>query len=243
MDVAVNAAISAVHIDDDTTLERWFECIRATYEQQHAGSDRPDWSQFCTKLTEGAMSAGVDSHVVEQFVEHMNANDMTPIETIGQMAEVATELPALYRELAADTARGSTDEPAQEPARGGENAADAYDESAWNAFLSEHGVRWDGTDASWEQFKAWFLYEAEQRAVKAPGTGFITYAEGQSDKVAVFAQYGVTINRPAGSEGKQAPAGSEGQQAPDAQSFPEVKPGDSGEWVEYLDAMLTSQGF
>lgn len=28
-----------------------------------------------------------------------------------------------------------------------------------------------------------------------------------------------------------------------ASTFPSVKEGDSGEWVEYLDAMLTSKGF
>jgi hypothetical protein len=34
-----------------------------------------------------------------------------------------------------------------------------------------------------------------------------------------------------------------GQAQHDVSSFPEVKEGDSGEWVEYLDAMLSSHGF
>lgn len=230
MDAAVSAAISAVYIEDRTTLERWFELVCATYAQQYSGSNQPDWSQFCSALTEGAVSAGIDSHIVERFVDHMNANDINPIETIGLLTEVATELPAVYHELAANTARAPTDELVHD----GENPTGEYDESAWNTFLREHGTRWDGTDTSWDQFKTWFLYMAEQHGLTTPAMGFVTYAEGQSDKVAVFAEYGVTINRAAGTDG---------QQVLDLQSFPEVKPGDSGEWVEYLDAMLTSHGY
>jgi hypothetical protein len=134
------------------------------------------------------------------------------MDTVGRMVEVADELPVFYRQLVE-----------------GESGNDAgYDESAWHAFLTENGVRWDGTDASWDQFTAWFLYEAEQQGLRAPAAGFVGYVAGQSDKVAAFAEYGVTV------------AASENQAA---QDFPEVKRGDSGEWVEYLDTMLTRHGF
>jgi hypothetical protein len=223
MDTAVGAAISAVHIEDDVTAQRWFEFVCATYTQ-HAGSNQPDWSQFSATLAEGAMSAGIDSHLVEQFIEQMNANDVSPVETIGRMAELATELPAFYRRLTAGTPPGAE--------AGSEQDNGSYDEFAWHACLSEHASRWDGTEASWGQFKAWFLYEAEQRGVRVPATGFITYAEGQSDKATIFAEYGVGIATQ-----------KEDQHAPDVQAFPDVKHGDSGEWVEYLETMLTRHGF
>lgn len=144
------------------------------------------------------------------------------------MSELTSELPALYHQLAAQTS--------QEDATT-QDQHDQYDESAWQAFLAEHGVRWDGAGASWEQFKRWFLYEAERRTLTVPANGFVTYVEGQADKASVFALYGISITTASAD-----PAG-EPQANSDVSAFPEVKEGDSGEWVQYLDAMLTSQGF
>ena len=124
-------------------------------------------------------------------------------------------------------------------------ASTGYDPDAWTAFLNENGPRWNGDDSVWEQFRDWFAYVAGQQGLADPAEGFLTYVEGQQDKVAAFAAYGVTItpSTDTGSVGGGAGADAEPSQAPDVSTFPETKPGDSGEWVDYLDTMLTSNGF
>lgn len=137
--------------------------MRATGEQ-HAGAD---WSQLSAALTEGAVPAGIDSHIVEQFIEHLTTNDPSPAETIAHMVALAADLPAHYRQATATPG-----------------------ESAW-----QHG----GHDTA---------------------GGFVGHVEGQADNAAA-----------------------DSPEPYDVSNFPEVKPGDSGEWVGYLDTMLTSHGF
>lgn len=251
MDAAVKAAISAVRLDD-TTAQRWFEHLCATHE-----AEREDWSKFAAKLAEGAGQAGVDTRLVEQFVEFMKDNDSTPMDTMGRVVELSTELPAWYHHVIAEAqpAAQGTATPAATEAAATPEAAGGYDESAWHAFLPEFGARWDGTDASWEQFRTWFVYEAGQRGLSKAADGFVAYVAGTSDKVAAFAQYGVRVGAAAqagaaaqtGAAGATAQAGAaQGEQqaaAPDTSKFPEVKHGDSGQWVDYLDAMLTRHGY
>lgn len=137
----------------------------------------------------------------------------------------------------ADTGNGDTgsgDTTSQEPASSG------YDPAAWNAFLRENGRLWNGEEAAWDQFRTWFVYQAGQQGLADPANGFLAYVEGQPDKAAAFAAYGVTIAAPAETTGD---ASSDASQAPDTSAFPEMRLGDSGEWVDYLDAMLTSRGF
>jgi hypothetical protein len=58
------------------------------------------------------------------------------------------------------------------------------DHEAWNSFLAQHGPRWDGTEESWQPFRDWFLYYADQSQVGESARGFIAYAES-GDKVNV----------------------------------------------------------
>jgi hypothetical protein len=140
------------------------------------------------------------------------------------MAMLSSELSVHYREHATAAAAAQ------------EASTEAYDESGWQTFLMEQGARWDGTEPSWDQFKVWFLYQAEQQGMTVPATGFVTYAETQHDKVAVFAQYQVPINPAAAETGdKETPV--------NVAVFPDTKMGDSVEWVKYLEAMLTHNGF
>jgi hypothetical protein len=213
MDTAVQNAIVAIRLPD-AAAQPWFELICDTYGRL-TGPEEHNWDDFVRLLTERAMAASVDHGLVDQFVRRMADIDSAPIDTIGQLVEYGSQLPLLHQELTADAM----------PAGG-------YDESAWQGFLGEHGVRWNGEDAAWQQFRTWFLYEAGQRNLTEPATGFITYVESMSDKAAAFAQYGVHIAGHAPHD-----------QAPDVSAFPETKHGDSGEWVTYLDAMLTSNGF
>lgn len=136
-----------------------------------------------------------------------------------------------------------------------ESASSGYDPDAWSTFLAENGPRWNGDDAAWDQFRTWFVYQADQQGLADPANGFLTYVEGQPDKIAAFAAYGVTIAAPAhagdtatsdtatSDTATSDTATSDASQAPDTSTFPETRPGDSGEWVAYLDAMLTSNGF
>lgn len=66
----------------------------------------------------------------------------------------------------------------------------------WYTFIAENGPRWDGTQQSWQQFKDWFRYQANEQGLLSQADGFLGEAE-QSDKHAVFARYGVTVARPA----------------------------------------------
>lgn len=232
MDDAMRNAITAVHLDDETVQDRWFEAICTTHDEL-AETEDPDWQKFTSSLTDKAMSAGIPTDTVEQFIQHMNDTDLAPLETIAKLRDRSTELSALYRDHAVGT-------------DGQDNAAgdgEGYDESAWHSFLAEHGAYWNGDDAAWEQFTTWFHYQAEQNNLATPAREFVAYAESQQDKVAVFATYGITIRKPerAATESTQDNAAAEPNTDPN--SFPEVKHGDSGEWVEYLDAMLTRNGF
>jgi hypothetical protein len=235
MDDAMRNAITAVRLDDETTRERWFETMCTTHAKL-AEADDPDWEKFTSSLTEKALSAGISADTVEQFVRHMNDTDMAPLETIAKLRDRATELPALYREHAADT----DDQDGTDNAAG---ADEAYDESAWNAFLAEHGAYWNGDDSAWDQFTTWFHYQAEQNNLAKPARDFIGYVESQTDKVAVFAAYGISIPKSGTGAGETAQDGAAAHEEPDLSQFPEVKHGDSGEWVDYLDAMLTRHGF
>jgi hypothetical protein len=214
MDAAVTGAITAVHLDDEGAAQRWFALICETYDKTiDAGA--AEWPSFTAALLEAASGGGVGADLVEQFVEHLQLTDSTPFETVGRLRELGTDLPAWHRELTA-----------KEP--GAESGG--YDESAWQAFLAEHGARWDGADSTWDQFREWFVYTATEQGLGEPAAAFVAYAESQPDKVAVFAQYGLSI------------AGAEAA-ATDTSTYPRLKEGDTGEWVDYLDTMLTSKGF
>ncbi|GAB1513168.1 hypothetical protein [Actinophytocola sp. KF-1] len=91
------------------------------------------------------------------------------------------------------------------------------DPAAWHRFFAAHGPRWNGTEQAWDQFRTWFLYQADQAGVTAAATGFLTEAEN-GDKIAVFARHGVTIAAPAAA----APAA----QAPSAEDGPGDAAGD-----------------
>lgn len=216
MDAAMTGAITAAPLADGAEQQRWFDLVCETYDRL---AGQLEWSGFTEALREGAGAASIAADTVDRFVQYLDANDPAPIDTIGRLREVGQDLPAYYQQLAADTT-------AETPAEG-------YDEASWYAFLQENGARWDGTDAAWDQFVPWFCYEAEQQGLASPATAFVEYAASQPDKVAVFAQYGIQI--PAGETAEESPQ--------DVSDFPDLREGDTGEWVDYLDAMLRSKGF
>src|SRR5919198_2473077 len=104
MDESVRAAITAVHFENEASATQWFEHLCATY-QRLAEAGQPEWTELSSALTDGA-----DSTVVEQFIAYLTAYDMAPVETIGRMVELSTELPMLHQQLTT-----ATDHSGQEP--------------------------------------------------------------------------------------------------------------------------------
>lgn len=86
---------------------------------------------------------------------------------------------ALGRPLPAPDAAPSTAGPSEDP-------------EAWNRYLAQNGPRWDGAEASWQQFRDWFVYDAAANGVGESAQGFIALAE-RGDKRSVFTDYGVTL--------------------------------------------------
>jgi hypothetical protein len=173
MDSAVIEAITAVQLDDEGDRQRWFELMCGTYDELVA-TGALDWGRFTSSLTAGAMSAGLTGELVERFAEFMTAHDPSPLETVGHMHELRHVLSILYGQYVAVNV-----------------AAGAYDEKAWHGFLAEYGAHWNGDEASWSEFRTWFLYHAAERELADPGQAFVEYVESQSDKRVVFAEYGV----------------------------------------------------
>lgn len=73
-----------------------------------------------------------------------------------------------------------------------------YDEQAWFGYLAENGGRWDGTDESWAGFRDWFQYYATEAGVGTPATLLLDHLGRMppAERVAAFAEYGVTIEPP-----------------------------------------------
>lgn len=67
------------------------------------------------------------------------------------------------------------------------------DTDAWMAFLTHVGSDWNGDEDTWPQFVDWFTYHAEVQGLASVAAGFIQYAEGEPDKIAFFARYGIEI--------------------------------------------------
>ncbi|MCA1656044.1 MAG: hypothetical protein LC635_06370 [Pseudonocardiaceae bacterium] len=213
MDAAITGAITAVHLDDESAVQRWFEVICATHDEMTEAGET-EWDRFAEALAEGADAAGVGRAVAEEFCQHVRRTESDPLDTIRRLREFGTDLPAWYRQLTTPDAAAA--------------GSGGYEEAGWNAFLAANGPRWNGTDDSWTQFREWFAYEAAQQGFGEPANAFLTYAESEGDKAAVFAQYGIQVS---------------GRNEADPGAYPALKEGDTGEWVDYLDAMLTSKGF
>jgi hypothetical protein len=77
-----------------------------------------------------------------------------------------------------------------------EPAGEAGENDAWQGFLAEYGPSWNGDEAAWGQFVDWFQHYATENGVGTSAQGFLAGAEGSPDRVAYFAQYGITIERP-----------------------------------------------
>lgn len=202
----VNAMLAAPVTVDAASL--WYGALCATYE---TGAE--EWDGFVEELLPHASAAGLDA---EDFVAYLNDQPSDPLDTVRKLCENGPDwITAQHVELFT-------------PA---ETAGDDYDEKVWFAFLAEKGLAWNGDEANWAAFVEWFGYEATQAGLGTPAHEFVEYVTGKPDRIAAFAEFGLTVGAPAE------------EQTADAGSFPALSEGDSGEWVAYLDQMLTAHGF
>jgi hypothetical protein len=157
--------------------DRW-QALYAPLQELKVESDSP-WelrqAEFLDKL--GLTEAEQDP-VVEAFLSHLS--DLTDDDRAALLrTEQADHL--LYQLL---------QQAAPVP------AAPTYDDRAWRSYLAKHGPYWDGTDAEWVPFRVWFAYEAQQLGLGGPALALLEYLEAQpaAERIATFAQYGVTID-------------------------------------------------
>jgi hypothetical protein len=122
-----------------------------------------------------------------------------------------------------------------------EAVCDGYD----TAVAADPAVAWPDLVAAIQQraVDAGFSVEHVDR--------FAAYLSGAADPVAAVKELrdrdddlpGWYEHLTAGQAAEQAEAAEPEEQAADVSAYPELREGDSGEWVEYLDTMLRSKGF
>jgi hypothetical protein len=152
-------------------------------------TSRPDvpWETERAQLVERlGLREATDHPLVDQLVrglDEMSASDRNSTLSGDQLTTVAY---AVAQQHAVEPAEPTPTTP-------------AYDESAWSAYLATNGPYWDGTEESWQQFRDWFRYHAEEQGLGVPATGLLDFlaARSASDRIATFARYGVTIRPPA----------------------------------------------
>jgi hypothetical protein len=134
-------------------------------------------------LTELGQDVG-QSPAIQQFLQQLDA--MTDVDRNSILA--SDRLESLAYSLVEQNASG--DESADD--------GPAYDEQAWQDYLTENGPQWDGTDEGWDQFREWFSYYAAEQQLAEPASELLDYLETQSaaDRITTFASYGVTITPP-----------------------------------------------
>lgn len=137
-----------------------------------------------------------DEHpVVGQLIlqlDAMSEGDRNSLLGTDQLDTLAYE--AARQNMVEPEQQATPDQPAA-PEQQGAPEQSAYNEGAWHQFLATNGPAWDGSAASWGQFREWFLYYAADSGFAAPATGLLDYLDAMSveERIATFAQYGVTI--------------------------------------------------
>jgi len=105
----------------------------------------------------------------------------------------------IVREHGEEPAQAGTREPAGEAPVQEQERQESYDPDAFYAFVRDKGGAWDGTAATWTQFRQYFVYYATESGVQEPATALLDSLEARdpAGRVAVLAQYGVVIGGPA----------------------------------------------
>lgn len=187
MDEDVLGAIRACPVSGAAEVENWFRLLCSIHREQEAAG-RLDWAEFETALRSQAETVGAPESGVDVFVEFLT-NTPDPMDVLRQLDQLADQLPQLYAQ-----------------AQQGEDTPAAADVGTWDEYLATNGPYWDGAESSWQAFREWFAYNAQAAGVGDEGEGFLGYVEAAADKVAAFAEYGITIGAPAAAPAAEVPA-------------------------------------
>lgn len=144
----------------------------------------------------------------DTFLGRLGLRDARQNPVVEELLERLHEAPEEERNriLGSDELDSMTYELVLKHAAGQETAGDGgagYDQAAWHAYLTQNGPQWGGTEESWKPFQQWFAYYATQCGLGTPATALLTYLNSQSaaQRIATFAEYGVTITPPWGAAG------------------------------------------
>jgi hypothetical protein len=183
----------------------------------------------------------------ESFLRQLGLNDARQDPVIQELLERLDEAPEEERNriLGSDELDSMADEIVRQhaPVQGEAGDGAGYDEQAWQAYLAQNGPQWDGTEESWEQFGQWFAYYAAEQGLGTPATAFLDYLAPQpaAERIATFAQYGVTITPAGGAAGDGAAYDEQAWQAYLAQNGPQWDGTEEsweqfGQWFAYYAA-------
>jgi hypothetical protein len=217
MDQEVVNAMQAAPVAADAA-GLWYGALCATYE---TGAE--EWEGFAEELRRRASAVSLDA---DDFIGYLNDQPSDPLDTVRKLCENGPDwITAQHTELFAEAEAEEAD------------TGDDYDEKVWFAFLAENGAAWNGDEANWTAFVEWFQYEAGQAGLGTPAHEFVDYVTGKPDRAAAFAEFGITV------AAEQMAEQTAEERSQDTSAFPALSEGDSGEWVAYLDQMLTAHGF
>lgn len=152
---------------------------------ERAGNQDKSWNDLrAFFLDRAGLQTPSENTFVDELIKKL---DEMPAGDRNTLLDNSDKLDALAYELARQYA--TTGEEAQQP------DGPAYDEAAWQGYLARNGASWDGQQASWSQFKDWFLYYAAEAGVTRPATDLMNYLDAQAapDRIATLARYGVII--------------------------------------------------
>lgn len=167
------------------TVEEMWDWIYPAIQELKQGTDQSWESRRSTFLEQLGVADADDDPAVAELVRRLN--DLPDAERSSVLDSDKVDAMAL------DAIRAHATEPAA-----AEDGA-AYDEAAWQNYLSTNGPAWDGSAESWDGFRQWFEYYAGDQGLSDPAAALLDSLTAMSvaDRVATFAQYGVTIVSPA----------------------------------------------
>jgi hypothetical protein len=133
--------------------------------------------------------------LVEELTRHLDQLSDADRDALAASDELDTLAYNLAQQHAAEQEAAEQHAAEQAASAAAAVAEPHYDEAAWGQFLTANGSFWDGTEASWAQYRDWFAAAAAAQGFGAPAAGLLNYLEAQAvpDRIAALALYGVNI--------------------------------------------------
>jgi hypothetical protein len=178
-----------------TTLDELWAWIYSPLHElvaERAGDRDKSWTDLRAHFLERAeLQESSDNSFVDDLLTQLDELPDSDREALLDSNDQLEGFAYATAERHAGDSAGAADAATTETAAG-------YDEPAWQQYLMENGAQWNGDEESWEQFKDWLLYYADEKGFAEPATALLSYLDSQpaEDRIATLAQYGVIINQP-----------------------------------------------